>query len=155
MPRHAITKKRTLYPDPLYKSRLVTRMVNAVMLDGKKGVAQGLVYGAIGQIDADPVQAVKFFDEAMRNVMPSVEVRSRRVGGANYQVPVPVRNERSEALAVRWVIDAARARKGKPMTESLSMELQDALKKTGEAVKKRDTVYKMAEANKAFSHFRW
>lgn len=155
MSRGRAVKKRELVADPLYRSKLVTRMVNSLMVSGKKSVARKIVYGTLQQLNSDPAQALSLFEIAVRNVIPSVEVRSRRVGGANYQVPVPVRNDRGETLAVRWIIDAARARKGLPMEKKLTQELMDASNQTGEAIRKKEVTYKMAEANRAFSHFRW
>lgn len=155
MARGRTTPKKELQKDPIYKSRLVSRLVNNLMLSGKKSVASSIVYQALEHLDADKSQAVEKFEKAIKNVIPGVEVRSRRVGGANYQVPVPVRHDRGEALALRWIIDAARKRSGRSMKERLAQELQDAANETGEAIRKKEITYKMAEANRAFSHFRW
>ena len=155
MARGKASRKRPILADPIHGSKLVTRLINNIMLDGKKSVAQDIVYGAIAQLDDDPKEAVKQFEAAIKNIMPSVEVRSRRVGGANYQVPTPVKHDRSEALALRWLIGASRARTGRPLKERLGQELQEALNNTGEAIRKKEVTYKMAEANRAFSHFRW
>lgn len=151
--------KRELAPDPIYNSRLVTRFINRVMKDGKKSIAQRLVYKALESIEKqtgkDPVPA---FELALTNVSPRMEVRPRRVGGASYQVPVEVRGDRREALAIRWIINAAEARSNKEFhtfDQKLAVELLDASNNTGGAVKKRDDILRMAEANKAFAHFRW
>lgn len=148
-------KKRQLESDPIYKSKVVTRFINYLMLDGKKIVAQKSVYGALEELSEDKKDAVKKFEDAIKNVMPKVEVRSRRVGGATYQVPVPLRHERSEALAMRWMIDSARKRKGAPIKKKITDEVVAALNNEGTAIKKREDVHKMAEANKAFGHFKW
>jgi len=153
--RHAAVKRQIL-PDPKYKDMLLAKFTNSLMLDGKKSVAEGILYGALDILEkkggGDPL---KMFHEAIDNVKPSVEVRSRRVGGATYQVPVEVRAERRQALAIRWVIDLARKRSENTMMERLSSELMDAANNRGAAVKKREDTHKMAEANKAFSHYRW
>lgn len=153
--RHA-TEKREVLPDPKYGDRVVTKFMNALMLDGKKSTAERIIYGAFDRMEnktsTDPV---KMFHEALENVKPSVEVRSRRVGGATYQVPVEVRSERRQALAIRWLVDNARKRSENTMTERLSGELMDAANSRGAAVKKREDTHRMAEANKAFSHYRW
>ena len=153
--RHA-AEKREILPDAKYGDRVVTKFMNNLMLDGKKSVAESIVYGALERMEKrlkrEPVQA---FHEALDNVKPSVEVRSRRVGGATYQVPVEVRTERREALAIRWVITAARKRNEHTMEERLAAELSDAVNNRGTAVKKREDTHKMADANKAFSHYRW
>ncbi len=142
-------------PDPIYKSRAITRMVHKVMLDGKKETAEGIVYGAVEKLASDKKEALTIFDEALKKVMPKQEVRSRRVGGATYQVPFPVKHERSEALAVRWIVDSARKRSGKSMEDRLFEELKNAYEGIGDAIKVRDDTHKMAEANKAFAHFRF
>ena len=156
MPRKGPAAKRPLVVDPVYGSPLVTQLVNKILLDGKKSLAEHIVYGALDEIEAklkqDPVPA---FHEALENVKPAVEVRSRRVGGATYQVPVEVRPERRQALAIRWIIQAARDRSGHSMQEKLSAELLDAFNRRGNAVKKREDTHKMADANKAFAHYRW
>ena len=147
-------KKRALKPDAKYGSTLVGSFINCVMLNGKKTIAQSIVYGALDKMAAATKKdGVKAFEEVIKNVSPQVEVRSRRVGGANYQVPLPVRGERQRALAFRWIIGAARARKGAAMAEKLGTVLLDAYNNTGDAIKKRDDVHRMAEANKAFAHF--
>lgn len=155
MPRTGKVKKREIKVDPLYKSRLVTRFINRVMERGKKPIAEEIVYGALGNLSEDQKEALALLEKATKRVMPTQEVRSRRVGGATYQVPMPVRHDRSEALAVRWLLQAARARKGKPMVERLAAELKEAAEGKGEAFKKKETMHKMAEANRAFAHFRW
>ena len=156
MPRKGPAPKRPLVNDPVYGSQLVTQLVNKVLLDGKKSLAERIVYGALEQArdktGTDPVITLK---RALDNVKPTLEVRSRRVGGATYQVPVEVRPERRQALAIRWIIQAARDRSGHSMTEKLSAELLDAFNRRGNAVKKREDTHKMADANKAFAHYRW
>jgi len=153
--RHA-AEKREILPDAKYGDRVITKFMNNLMLDGKKSVAETIVYGALSRVETrlkrEPIQA---FHEALDNVKPSVEVRSRRVGGATYQVPVEVRTERREALAIRWLITAARKRNENTMEERLAAELADAVQNRGTAVKKREDTHKMADANKAFSHYRW
>lgn len=153
--RHA-AEKREILPDAKYGDRVLTKFMNNLMLDGKKSVAETIVYGALSRVETrlkrEPIQA---FHEALDNVKPSVEVRSRRVGGATYQVPVEVRAERREALAIRWLITAARKRNENTMEERLAAELADAVNNRGTAVKKREDTHKMADANKAFSHYRW
>lgn len=155
MSRGRRVSKKKIQPDLLHKSRLVTRLINNLMIGGNKSKAQKIVYGAISALDADQKEAVNKFEVAVKNIIPQVEVRSRRVGGANYQVPVPVKHDRGEALAIRWIIEAARKKSGKPMVDQLAQELKDALNETGEARRKKEIVLKMAEANRAFSHFRW
>jgi len=153
--RHA-AEKRQILPDPKFQDLVLAKFTNSLMLDGKKSVAESILYNALDIMEqktsGDPL---KMFHEALDNVKPSVEVRSRRVGGATYQVPVEVRNERRQALAIRWLIDMARKRSENTMTERLSGELLDAANNRGAAVKKREDTHKMAEANKAFSHYRW
>jgi small subunit ribosomal protein S7 len=153
--RHA-AEKREILPDAKYGDKVITKFMNNLMLDGKKSVAESIVYGALervqGRLKREPVG---LFHEALENVKPSVEVRSRRVGGATYQVPVEVRTERREALAIRWLIIAARKRNENTMEERLAAELADAVNNRGTAVKKREDTHKMADANKAFSHYRW
>ena len=155
--RRRIKKKLTLAPDPIYNSEKVAKFVNCVMAEGKKNAARKIVYGAFDMIKekAKIEDPILIFDEAIRNTGPAMEVRSRRVGGANYQVPREVRPERKQALAIRWIIEAARSKKGAPMHEKLKNELIAASKNEGEAVKKRENTIKMAEANKAFAHFAW
>ncbi len=147
------SKKRPINPDPIYKSRAVTRMINVVMWGGEKATAEGIVYGAMGKLSEDRKDALKAFEDAVKNVMPQQEVRSRRVGGATYQVPMPVKHDRSEALAVRWIVRSARSKKGKPMLERLFEELKNANSGIGDAIKKREETHRMADANRAFSHF--
>jgi len=146
-------RKRSIAADPIYKSRLVTRLVNVVMLNGKKSLAEKAVYGAIDKLAEDKKEGVRIFEEAIKNVMPKQEVRSRRVGGATYQVPTPLKHDRSEALAVRWIVQAARNKKGKPMVDRLYEVLKNAHDKTGDAIKKKEDTHRMAEANRAFAHF--
>ena len=153
--RHA-AQKREVIPDPKFNDVVVTKFMNAVMADGKKSVAERMVYGAFDKMEAKAkANALEMFKQALDNVMPTVEVRSRRVGGATYQVPVEVRNERRQALAIRWIISAARARNENTMVDKLSGELLDAANNRGTAVKKREDTHKMAEANRACSHYRW
>tara|TARA_R110002020_G_scaffold197060_1_gene398085 strand:- start:1475 stop:1945 length:471 start_codon:yes stop_codon:yes gene_type:complete len=156
MSRRHSAEKREIMPDPKYGDIVITKFMNSVMYDGKKSAAEGIVYGALDVIEGKTRQdPVGVFHEALNNVMPTVEVRSRRVGGATYQVPVEVRPERRQALAIRWLITAARKRNDKTMVERLSGELLDASNNRGTAVKKREDTHKMAEANRAFSHYRW
>ena len=156
VPRRGRIAKRDVLPDPLYNSKMVTRLINNVMLDGKKGVSQRIVYGAFDIIKEktgkDPLEA---FEEAMENVMPQLEVKARRVGGATYQVPMEVRQERRETLGLRWITTYSRARGEKTMKERLAGEIMDAINEQGGAFKKREDTHKMAEANKAFAHYRW
>ena len=156
MPRRGNVPKREILPDPIYNSVLVTKLVNSIMLDGKKGVAQKIVYGAFEIVEQKTGKSgLEAFITAMENIMPAVEVKTRRVGGANYQVPIEVRPERRTTLGLRWLTNYSRARSEKTMKERLAGELMDACNNTGAAVKKREDTHKMAEANKAFSHFRW
>ena len=156
MSRRHSADKREINPDPKFGDLVVTKFMNAVMYDGKKSVAETIVYGALDQIQAKTKQEpVVVFKQALDNVAPHVEVRSRRVGGATYQVPVEVRTERRQALAIRWLITAARNRNETTMVDRLSGELLDAANNRGTAVKKREDTHKMAEANRAFSHYRW
>lgn len=148
-------KKRTMIPDPIYKSRTVTRLINNIMLHGKKDTAESIVYNALERLSADKKEALAMFDEALKNIKPKQEVRSRRVGGATYQIPFPVKHNRSEALAVRWLVGTARNKKGKPMTDKLFEELKNAHEGIGDTIKVRDDTHKMAEANRAFAHFRF
>jgi small subunit ribosomal protein S7 len=153
--RHA-AEKREILPDAKYGDKVLTKFMNNLMLDGKKSIAEGIVYGALDRVQSKlKREPVECFHEALNNVKPSVEVRSRRVGGATYQVPVEVRTERREALAIRWLITAARKRNENTMEERLAAELSDAVNNRGTAVKKREDTHKMADANKAFSHYRW
>ena len=156
MPRRGNVPKREVLPDPVYKSTLVTKLVNSVMLDGKKGVAQRVVYGAFEIVEQKTGKnGLDAFQQAMENIMPSLEIKSRRVGGATYQVPLEVRPERRQTLGLRWLTTYARKRSEKTMKERLAGESMDACNNTGASVKKREDTHKMAEANKAFSHFRW
>ena len=156
MSRRRRPEKRVILPDPKYGDQVLSKFMNSVMLDGKKSVAEGIVYGALEVVEnkakKDPIQ---LFHDALNNVKPGIEVRSRRVGGATYQVPVEVRPERAQALAIRWLISAARARSETTMSARLSGELMDAASNRGNAVKKREDTHRMAEANRAFSHYRW
>ena len=156
MPRRGQTAKRDVLPDPLYHSKLVTRLINNVMYDGKKGVAQKIVYGAFDIVkDKTGKEPLEVFEQAMENVMPSLEVKARRVGGATYQVPMEVRPERRQTLGLRWMATYSRARSEKTMREKLAGEILDAVNGAGGAVKKREETHKMAEANRAFAHYRW
>jgi small subunit ribosomal protein S7 len=148
-------KKRLVNPDPLYKSKIVMRVINKVMLDGKKSTAERHVYGALDRLSDDRKEAVKIFEDAVKNIMPKQEVRSRRVGGATYQVPVPVRHDRAEALAIRWLVETARNKKGSSMEDRLYNEVKGAYDGTGDAVKKKNDTHRMADANRAFAHFRF
>lgn len=156
MPRRATVQKREILPDPVYNSQLVTRFINSVMRDGKKTIAESIFYGALELMEArtgdDPL---KLFKRAVENTKPHVEVKSRRVGGSTYQVPVEVRAERQLSLAIRWLINYSRQRHEKTMTEKLAGEFLDAANNRGGAIKKRDDTHRMAEANKAFAHYRW
>ena len=156
MARRRAAEKRKILPEPKYKDLVVAKFTNSLMLDGKKSVAESIIYGAFDLIEKKAGQdPLKTFLEAIENVKPGVEVRSRRVGGATYQIPIEVRSERRQALAIRWIVDLARQRSEDTMTERLSGELLDASNNRGAAVKKREDTHKMAEANKAFSHYRW
>ncbi len=153
--RRPLKKKREWKADPAYKSVTITRFINAVMWDGKKETARKVVYGALDAIKAKEMDPLETFETAIRNVSPLMEVRSRRVGGANYQVPREVPQQRRLALSFRWLINSARNKKGRPMQEKLAEELLLAAKNEGEAAKKRDDMHRMAESNKAFAHFAW
>ncbi len=156
MPRRGNVPKREILPDPMYNSVLVTKLVNSIMLDGKKGVAQKVVYGAFDIIKAKTEkEPLEVFAQAMENIMPSLEVKARRVGGATYQVPMEVRPARRQTLGLRWLTNYSRARGERTMAERLAGEILDAANNTGAAVKKREDTHKMAESNKAFAHFRW
>ena len=156
VPRRGNVPKREILPDPIYGSVLVTKLVNSIMLDGKKGVAQKVVYGAFQIVEEKTGKSgLEAFQQAMENIMPAGEVKTRRVGGANYQVPIEVRPARRQTLGLRWLTNYSRARSEKTMRERLAGEIMDACNNTGSAVKKREDTHKMAEANKAFSHFRW
>lgn len=156
MPRKGPVSKRDVLPDPVYGSKVVTRFINKVMLDGKKGIAESIVYDAFDIIRSktgkDPLEV---FEQALENVMPVLEVRARRVGGANYQVPVEVRSDRRLTLGIRWMVGYARQRSERTMRERVAGELMDAANNTGAAIKKKEETHKMAEANKAFAHYRW
>ena len=156
MPRKGYIAKREVLPDPMYNSKVVTKLINNVMLDGKKTVAQKIVYDAFDIIkEKENKNPLEVFEDALNNVMPVLEVKARRIGGANYQVPIEVRPERRQTLGIRWILAAARKRGEKVMAERLAGELLDAANNTGAAVKKREDTHKMAEANKAFAHYRY
>ena len=156
MPRKGHIQKRDVLADPIYNSKVVTKLVNNIMLDGKKGVAQKVVYGAFNRIsEKTGKEALEVFEEAMNNIMPVLEVKARRIGGATYQVPIEVRPERRQALALRWLTVYSRKRGEKTQEERLANEIMDAANNTGAAVKKKEDMHKMAEANKAFAHYRW
>jgi small subunit ribosomal protein S7 len=156
MSRRHRAEKREIIPDPKYGDLVITKFMNSLMFEGKKSAAESIVYGALARIEQKAKRdGLELFHEALTNVKPAIEVRSRRVGGATYQVPVEVRNDRRQALAIRWIIAAARARNENTMEERLSGELLDAANNRGTAVKKREDTHKMAEANRAFSHYRW
>ena len=156
MSRRHRAEKRDILPDAKFGDRIVTKFMNSLMIDGKKSVAERIVYGAFDRVEDRAKQdPLKMFHEALDNVRPTLEVRSRRVGGATYQVPVEVRPERSQALAIRWIISAARGRSENTMEERLSGELMDAANSRGASVKKREDTHRMADANRAFSHYRW
>ena len=156
MPRKGHIQKRDVLADPIYNSKVVTKLVNNIMLDGKKGVAQKIVYGAFNRIsEKTGKEALEVFEEAMNNIMPVLEVKARRIGGTTYQVPIEVRPERRQALALRWLTVYSRKRGEKTQEERLANEIMDAANNTGAAVKKKEDMHKMAEANKAFAHYRW
>lgn len=156
MPRKGNVPKRQVLPDPMYNSVLVSKLINKVMLDGKKGKSQSIVYGAFEIIkERTGEEPLEVFEEAMNNIMPVLEVKARRVGGANYQVPVDVRADRRETLGLRWLVNYTRARGEKGMVEKLAKEIMDAKNNSGASVKKKEDTHKMAEANKAFAHYRW
>jgi small subunit ribosomal protein S7 len=156
MPRKGHIAKRDVLPDPLYNSKLVTKLINNIMLDGKKGTAQKILYGAFKRVEEITEQSpIEVFDEALNNIMPTFEVRSRRIGGQNYQVPVEVRDERRYTLGLRWLTLYARLRNEKTMEERLAKEIVDASNGIGASVKKKEDTHRMAEANKAFAHYRW
>ncbi len=156
MPRKGPVKKREVEADPIYSSAVVTKLANQVMWSGKKETAQEIVYGALEKVAGEVgVEPLSILTQAILNVTPKQEVRSRRVGGATYQIPMPVRGERGQTLAIRWLVQAARARTGKPMLDRLAEELKDAYSGEGGAVKRKEDVHKTAEANRAFAHFRW
>ena len=156
MPRKGHIAKRDVLPDPIYNSKVVTRTINAIMLDGKKGTAQTILYSAFDIVKEQTGQdALEVFTKALENIMPVLEVKSRRIGGQNYQVPIEVRPERKQTLALRWLVRYARLRNDKTMDVKLAKEIMDAANGVGGACKKRDEMHKMAEANKAFAHYRW
>jgi ribosomal protein S7, bacterial/organelle len=156
VPRKGHIAKRDVLADPIYNNKIVTKLINNIMLDGKKGVAQKIVYGAFDRIANETgKEALEVFDAAMNNIMPSLEVKARRIGGATYQVPIEVRPDRRQALALRWLTTYSRARSEKTMEERLAKELMDAANNTGASVKRKEDMHKMAEANKAFAHYRF
>ena len=156
MPRRRVVGQRKILPDPKFKSELLAKFINVLMLDGKKSVAEKIIYGALDTAaEKTGKDHLVILEEALENVRPSVEVKSRRVGGSNYQVPVEIRPERRQALAIRWIIEFSRKRAGRSMRERLAAEFVDAANKRGATIKRREDVHKMAEANKAFAHYRW
>ena len=156
MPRRSGVPKRDVLPDPIYNSKVITKLTNQVMIDGKKGIAQSIVYDAFDivkeKLGAEPMD---IFDKAMENVMPVLEVKARRVGGSTYQVPIEIRPERRQTLGIRWIVLYARKRSEKTMKEKLAGEIMDAYNNTGASIKKKEEMHRMAEANKAFAHYRW
>ena len=156
MPRKGHTQKRDVLADPIYNSKVVTKLINNIMLDGKKGVAQKIVYGAFDKVaEKTGKPALEVFEEAMNNVMPVLEVKARRIGGATYQVPIEVRPDRRQALALRWLVTFSRNRGEKTMVDRLASEILDAFNNTGASVKRKEEMHRMAEANKAFAHYRF
>ena len=156
MPRKGPVSKRGVLPDPIYNSKLVTKLINKMMIDGKRGTSQKILYAAFDIVsERTGKEPMEVFDQALKNIMPVLEVRARRVGGANYQVPVEVRPDRRTTLGLRWLVNYARLRGEKTMEERLANEIMDAANNTGASVKKREDTHKMAEANKAFAHYRW
>ena len=156
MPRKGHTQKRDVLADPMYNNKVVTKLINNIMLDGKKGVAQKIVYGAFARIEEKAGKpALEVFEEAMNNIMPVLEVKAKRIGGATYQVPIEVKPDRRQALALRWLTQYSRKRSEKTQMDRLANEIMDAANNTGAAVKKKEEMHKMAEANKAFAHYRW
>ena len=156
MPRKGHVQKRDVLPDPLYNSKIVTKVINSVMLDGKKGTAQSIVYGAFARVaEKTGNPALETFEKALANAMPALEVKARRVGGATYQVPIEIRPERRQTLGIRWLVAYSRRRGEKTMEERLAGEIMDASNNAGGACKRKDEMHKMAEANKAFSHYKW
>ena len=156
MPRRGGIPKRDVLPDPFYKSKVITKLINQIMYDGKKGIAQSIVYDAFNAASTKlGVDAMEVFNKALANITPVVETKARRVGGANYQVPMEIRAERRQTLAIRWLVLAARKRSDRLMSDRLANELMDAYNSTGGAFKKKEDMHRMAEANKAFAHFRW
>lgn len=156
MPRRGGVPKRDVLPDPIYKNKMLSKLINQIMLDGKKGIAQNIVYDALelakNKLNAEPLD---IFNQSLNNVMPVLEVKARRVGGANYQVPIEIRPERRQTLGIRWLVDAARKRNERTMSEQLAGEMVDAYNNAGNAFKKKEDTHRMAEANKAFAHYRW
>ena len=156
MPRKGHVAKRSVLPDPLFGNKIVTKLINGIMLDGKKGVAQKIVYGAFEKAaEKKGVPAIEVFEEALNNIMPVLEVKARRVGGSTYQVPIEIRPERRQTLGLRWLIQYSRRRSEKNMIDRLANELLDAANNTGQAVRKKEETHKMADANKAFAHYKW
>ncbi len=156
MPRKGHTQKRDVLADPLYNNKVVTKLINNIMLDGKKGIAQKIVYGAFSRVEEKSGKpAIEVFEEAMNNIMPVLEVKARRVGGATYQVPLEIRPERRQTLGLRWIVTYARNRHEKTMAEKLAGEIIDAVNGNGGAFKKKEDTHRMAEANKAFAHYKW
>ena len=156
MPRRGNISQREVLPDPIYNNKIVTKLINKVMYDGKKGVAQSIVYDAFKVVNEKTSKdALDAFQEALNNVMPVLEVKARRVGGATYQVPMEVRPERRQSLGIRWIVEYARKRNERTMAEKLANEIMDAINNVGGAIKKKEEVHKMAEANRAFAHYRW
>ncbi|OPX84430.1 MAG: 30S ribosomal protein S7 [Pelotomaculum sp. PtaB.Bin104] len=156
MPRRGSITRQEVLPDPVYRSKVLAKLVNQVMLDGKKSVAESVVYGAMDIIkEKTNKNPLEVFEQAMKNIMPVLEVKARRVGGANYQVPIEVRHDRRQTLGIRWLTKYSRDRAGRTMEEKLANEIMDAAANTGSSVKKREDTHKMAEANKAFAHYRW
>ena len=156
MSRKKTQPKKNVVPDPKFNSTIIPKLINNIMYDGKRGIAAKIVYEAINKIKTKTKdEPINIFNEAINNIKPTVEVRSRRVGGATYQVPVEVRNERAQALAIRWIVDASRKRNEKSMVDRLAQELADAHENKGTSIKKREDTHKMADANKAFAHYRW
>lgn len=156
MPRKGPASKREVLPDPIYNSKLVTRLINHLMLDGKRGTASKILYNAFDVIKSETGnEPTEVFDEAMKNIMPVLEVKARRVGGSNYQVPIEVRPDRRTTLGLRWIVNYSRSRGEHTMTERLAREIMDAANNTGASVKKREDTHRMADANRAFAHYRW
>ena len=156
MPRRGFVPKREVLPDPVYGTTVVTKLINQIMLDGKRGIAQSVCYGAFKMLaDKTGKDAMEVFNAGMQNILPSLEVKARRVGGATYQVPIEIRPERRQTLALRWLVDFSRKRGEKTMAERVAGELLDAMNNTGNAVKRKEEMHRMAEANKAFAHYRW
>ncbi len=156
VPRRGFIAQREVLPDPIYNNKVVTKLINKVMYDGKKGVAQSIVYDAFSIVNEKTSKdALEAFEEALNNVMPVLEVKARRVGGATYQVPMEVRPERRQSLGIRWLVEYARKRNERTMAEKLANEIMDAINNVGGAIKKKEEVHKMAEANRAFAHYRW